>query len=901
MRTTINGKPFEFEPRHDETAIDVLRDRAGLTGTKMACGGGICGACTIRVDNLPKCSCVMPATQMEGADIRTIEEHGLDNLHPIQRAFMANEGLQCGFCTPGFINEGIAFYDKWRAEHGKTEPSKHDIALAMGGHLCRCGAYVGIFTAIQKACLGEYDNVTDSPIHRIDAPEKVTGTAKYTVDTVYEGQQEGKILRSKYPHAIIRSIDKSAAEAMDGVSAVVDLMKVNEKVRWVGQPVAAVAAVDEQTALLALEKINVDYEILPAAVGTEAAEKPDAPLIWEKDKRGEIPSAAEEIDFPYRWKNNVGHVPAGLVISPLCILADRAIKKVREKAPESLTEQTYINHQQVHTALEPHAAVASWDGSKLHVVASSQSVYALRNELAHHFELDKEQITTEGKYIGGAFGAKGGLYREIIVAVTLALAAKAPVRVANSRLEELAYAGTRTGSRGEVALAIHKDGTPNAMHFHSYGDAGVAAGAAPAAVYWMMSPDGLKKDFSDNIIINNVPPTLPFRAPDGPAKRWVIESAIDEAAANNGINPIALRRIWWPKHEIKNRLFDWVESIPQWKARKSEAGADTGRFKRGIGMAMAQWLFLYHPHTKVRVSSSPDGFKIDCASQDVGNGTRTALAKAVEDALGINRHDATINIGESDLPIGPMSTGSQTTVSVYPTTVTACEKVMEHLVKEAEAKLGLTNARAAKGGIEHNDGFTAWSDVLAVAEPFEFIEKRGAEPMFMGLRFATMSKETNPSNGPRFSHGAVVTEVEVDTLLGKVRPINVWTAVAVGKIRVHELATSQMYGGAIQGLGYALYEQKTFDYNTGHVLSANMNDYRIPGIGDTPDIHVHFDEKGYEEVRGEGIGLAELCTIGVAASVGNAVYHATGWRPTNTPITPQDVVEGLKTIQNEKA
>ena len=309
---------------------------------------------------------------------------------------------------------------------------------------------------------------------------------------------------------------------------------------------------------------------------------------------------------------------------------------------------------------------------------------------------------------------------------------------------------------------------------------------------------------------------------------------------------------------------------------------------------MATWMFLYHPHTKVKVSSSPNGFKVSCGSQDVGNGTRTALAKAIEDTLGINRHEATIEIGSSELPIGPMSTGSQTTVSVYPTTVTACQKVMEHLVKESTTKLGLKNVKAVQGGIQHSEGFTPWKEILEVATPFEYTDKRGAEPMFMGLRFATMSKETNPSNGPRLSHGAVVTEVEVDTLLGKVRPINVWTAVAVGKIRVPELATSQMYGGVIQGLGYALYEQKVVDLKTGNILSANLNDYRIPGIGDTPEIHVHFDEEGYEEVRGKGIGLAELATIGIAGSVGNAVYHATGWRPTQTPITPQDVLNGLK-------
>ena len=149
----------------------------------------------------------------------------------------------------------------------------------------------------------------------------------------------------------------------------------------------------------------------------------------------------------------------------------------------------------------------------------------------------------------------------------------------------------------------------------------------------------------------------------------------------------------------------------------------------------------------------------------------------------------------------------------------------------------------------------------------------------------------------RIGHSAIVTEVEVDTRLGKIRPLNVWSGIAVGKIFVRDLANSQMYSGVIQGLGYALYEEKVYDQQTGHTLSSNLNDYRLPGLGDTPNIHLHYDEKGFEEVRGQGIGLSELATIGVAASVGNAVFHATGWRPLSTPITPHDVVTGLKEVK----
>lgn len=896
MKTKINGKSYQFDPRHDETAIEVLRDRAGLTGTKLACGGGVCGACTVRVDGVPKCSCLMPATQMEDADIRTIEEHGQDDLHPVQRAFMANEGLQCGFCTPGFVNEGIAFYDKWRAEHGKTEPSKHEVALAMGGHLCRCAAYVGIYAAIQKACAGDYDDVTEAPVFRVEAPLKVTGEAKYTVDMMFDGQMEGKTLRSKHAHADINSIDWSEAEKLEGVGGVVDLLGDDKRVRWFGQPIAAVAAIDEQTALKALKLIKVDYTVLPAAIGTEAAEQDGAPTVWEKDARDGIPSAAEGIDLPYRWNNNFGHVPSDIAISTFRGKAKRALERKKQNAPETVVERSYLSHQQAHSALEPRAAVAKWDGDrKLHVEASSQSVLLVKLELAEHYDLDPDDVTVNGKYIGGAFGAKGGLYQEIMIAVELARVAKAPVRVVNSRVEELSYAGARTGSRVEMALCVKEDGSPDAMKFHSFGDGGVAAGAAPAAFYWMMSPGGLKRDFSDNMIVNNTPPTTPMRAPDAPPKRWAVESAIDEAAVLNDMDPVALRRKWAGDHKIQHRLLDWVEQIPEWRNRNPKAGGDRGRFKRGIGLAQAKWMFLYHPHTEIRVTSSPEGFTAFNATQDVGNGVRTAIAKAMEDTLGISRHDVTVEIGDSELPPGCMSTGSQGTVSTYPTAVKACEMVIAHLVTEAGAKLGLTEVKPAKGGVNHSAGFTSWAEIQKVAEPFEHTDKRGPEPMYMGLRLPmSMMGLTMPAMGQNMSQSALVAEVEVDTKLGKVRPLNIWTGMACGKIHHKELADSQMYGGVIQGLGFALYEEKVIDPSSGATLSANMNDYRIPGIGDIPDIHIHYDEEGFEFVRGGGIGLAEHATVPIAAAIGNAVYHATGWRPTQTPITPEAVLMGLE-------
>jgi xanthine dehydrogenase YagR molybdenum-binding subunit len=257
MKTTINGQTVIFEATEAESAVEVIRERARLTGTKLVCGTGVCGACTVLVNSLPMTSCLLPAHHLEGCQVQTIEAHGRTNLHPVQRAFMACDALQCGFCTPGFINEGIAFYDCWRVKHGTQQPTRQQIAEAMAGHLCRCGAYVGIYEALQKACTGVFDHPDSMVSLRHEAIEKVTGEAKYTVDLHLESQLEGCLLRSPRPHARILSIDASKALAMDGVKACVELLDTTRLVRYVGQPIAAIAAVDRRTAEAALRSIDV--------------------------------------------------------------------------------------------------------------------------------------------------------------------------------------------------------------------------------------------------------------------------------------------------------------------------------------------------------------------------------------------------------------------------------------------------------------------------------------------------------------------------------------------------------------------------------------------------------------------------------------------------------------------
>lgn len=891
MITTINGQPLSYEPRADETAIEVIRERAGLTGTKMACGAGVCGACTVLVEGTPLCSCLLPANHMEGKQVQTIEYHGPENLHPVQKALMAHDGLQCGFCTPGFANEGIAFYARWRQTHGATMPSREEVATALSGHLCRCGAYIGIYEAIQRACAGDYDAVETIDAPRVDALEKVTGRAKYTVDMKLPHQLEGKILRSPHPHALVQSIDSTAALALEGVVAVADLMEGKKRVRYVGQPVAGVAAVDEVTATKALKLINVTYEVLPHVIDPAAAQQRGAPEVYG-DGHDDVRSSAEGFTFPGAWNGNVRRT----AIKPTSwrpAAARRHVESARKNRPDHVVERTYRNEQQVHTALEPHTAVAHWPTPhQLTLYTSTQNVHALRSDVAEHFDLEPDQVTVDSQYIGGGFGGKQGLYNETKAAITLARHTEAPVRVVADRLEEISYSSLRPGATMQTAVVTKADGTPEALVYKTMGEGGIAIGTMGAGMYGLMAPRVLR-DLEDSNVVTNTAPGTPFRGPDAPSIFWSIEQAIDEVGEKRNLDPVTIRRRWLPDHEIRHRLLDWVEELPIWQER-SVLAEGNGRYRQGVGLSMASWLFIYNPDVKVTVSSSPQGITVSTATQDIGNGTRTSLAKAVEDAMGIERNLVTVEIGRADLPVGPVAGGSQVTASVYPTAYAAAEAVVAHLLREAEAKLGLQHVKAGNGGINHDGGFTPWADILAGAEPFSHTDQRGAERGPLGIRMNLSQGEDDPAIGMRVGHIAIVTHLEVDTVLGKVRPIHVWNRLGVGKIFVPELARSQVYGGVIQGIGYALYEQKQYDFKTGQTLSSNLNDYRIPGIGDTPEIDVDFDEAGYEEIRGKGIGLAELATVGVAASVGNAVYHATGWRPTKTPITPWDVVAGMK-------
>jgi xanthine dehydrogenase YagR molybdenum-binding subunit len=877
----INGCSATLSDDPEALLVDVLRDDLRLTGTKLVCGAGVCGACTVLVDGVPVVSCLQPAKGVAGKRVTTIEGIGSTKLHAVQRAFMALDALQCGFCTPGFIVEATAFHDAWRAARGAATPTRQQVAAALSGHLCRCGAYDNILRAVAEACSGRYDGDTErSP--RVEARQKVTGAAIYTVDVRHEGQLEGLILRSPHARARVAAIDLEPALGYPGVAAAVSLIDDDRLANFVGQPVAAVAAADRRSALAALAAIKVDYEILPSVVGPEAARKAGAPILFPRGK-GQKHNAGEGGGAPASWSGNVRGPTSAF--SRKKKSARRSIDEARADGDPLLFEGTFRTGVQQHACLEPHAAVARFDGETLTVHVSTQAVAELKNKIAKRFKLDPAKVRVIAEHIGGGFGSKATLSDETIIAIKLAEAAKAPVRITFDRHEELSVAGYRPATEVKIALLPSRDGALKALSVVAHSDAGVAVNSTVAGLARLIYP-AEAKELVDNDVVSNLPPGCAFRGPGGPPMAFALEQAIDETALRLKVDPIQLRKRWDPNPD-RQRLYDWAAALETWRRRPS-AGAQTGRYRRGVGVAAGYWLYLWQLGTKVAVAIEDGRLVASVATQDIGTGTRSVIADTVAREFGLEPHEVEVRIGDSNLPNGPGSGGSRVTASIVPPLLVAAGKLKVSVVEK-------TGGRAAPGSN------APWRDLIAASPDFAVEAERAEDNPrtiygnnsllkdagMIGWIFGFMlRRSSHVAVGAGAPSSVQVVEVEVDTLLGHVRVLRAHSGIAVGKLVAPALARSQAAGAIIQGLGYALYEGREVDCVTGDVLTASLDDYRMPGIADIPLIDLHFDEGGFAHVRGGSVGIGEVATVPTSAAIANAIRNAIGARPYEIPLRP---------------
>ena len=535
---TINGRSVPLPDDADALLVDVIRDQLALTGTKLVCGSGVCGACTVLLDGSPVASCLLPAQAAAGKTLITVEGIGGAKLHAVQKAFMAHDALQCGFCTPGFVVEAAAFHDRWRAAKRAAPPSREEIAAALSGHLCRCGAYENIFRAMAEACAGRFDgdNVT-AP--RMEARDKVTGAARYTVDIRHAGQLEGAILRSPAAHAKIVGLDLTPARAVPGVAAAISLLADDNIVRYVGAPMAAVAAKDRRTALAAIAAIRFSPEALPATIGLDAARRADAPVVFEKANRKYAGNVSEGGGSPASWKGNVRGPSAAF--SHKRKHAKASLAEAHARHDPLLVEATFRVATQSHACLEPHAAVARFDGDRLTVHVSTQAVHEVMEKLSKRYKLAHDKVRVIADHVGGGFGSKGSLGTETIAAIELARAANAPVRVAYVREEELSVTGYRPAAEIRVLLLPSAQGDLKALSLTSHADTGAATNSTIAALARLIYP-AEAKELVDFDVVSNLPPGAPFRGPGGPPMAFALEQAVDEAALRLKVDPISLRK-----------------------------------------------------------------------------------------------------------------------------------------------------------------------------------------------------------------------------------------------------------------------------------------------------------------------------------------------------------------------
>ncbi|MDA0745175.1 MAG: xanthine dehydrogenase family protein molybdopterin-binding subunit [bacterium] len=686
--------------------------------------------------------------------------------------------------------------------------------------------------------------LTGTDVTRMEAVQKVTGKAKYTYDINLPGLLYGMILRSPHPHAEVVRVDLGGAQNFPGVRAVVDFEK--KTVRYAGEEVAAVAAISPEAAAAALKQIHVTYNPLPFSVREEDSMAPDAPQIH--------PQGNVVVKDP----SERGDVEGGFA---QC---------------EAVIEATYRVPVQTHSSLETHGVVAKWDGDKLTVWSSTQGVVSVQNELASWFEIPNSQVRVITDHMGGGFGSKFGAGVEGVAAARLARSAGAPVKLMLSRKEEHLCVGNRPSAVMKIRIGAGKDGKLLAFHSSTYGTGGVGGLGGIPLPYAFHVPNR-KAEIQDVHI--NAGASRAMRAPGHPQAAFAMDSAMDELADALGMDPLEFRRQnGSSQNEIRLKQYDIGAERIGWHRRNTVAGSGDGPVKRGIGMGCGLWGGSGRKGTFAEVSIHPDGtVDVKSATQDIGTGIRTVMAMVAAEELGLKLDQVRSHVGDTDYPPGRGSGGSTTTPSTVPAVKRAAREAKQQLLDRVAPALGVDAGR-----LEVRDGFVY---VKGETERWNWAEATAQ----LGGSAVVVTAEWEEGFSDSGVAGVHFAEVEVDTETGRIQPIKVVAVNDCGLVANKMTAESQVNGGVIGGISYALLEDRLLDETTGLMLNPNLETYKIAGAMEMPEIEpilLDMPERGV-------IGLGEPTAIPIVGAIANAVYNAIGVRLREFPMTPDRVLTAL--------
>jgi CO/xanthine dehydrogenase Mo-binding subunit len=734
-------------------------------------------------------------------------------------------------------------------------------------------------------------------IPRYDGNYKVSGAAKYPSDVRLPGMLYACFVNGAQPHARIASIDTSEAERHPEVKAVHVIEHIRGQaeledkskeaasrypiVRYAGQPIAAVAATTLTGAREAARLVKVQYETKPFVLTVEKARQPDAPLVFpgpaaEGGTAGGGGGAANvpqkgNVRGPSQGRHgngNRGDIEKGFAES------------------DAVVEAEYRTQVQTHSALETHGVVADWRPEGLTVYASTQGTLSVRDEMAEIFDLPKAKIRVLTEYMGGGFGAKFGAGNTGAVAAHLSKKAGAPVRLFCDRKEEHWATGNRPDSRQSVKIGAKKDGTLQAIRWISYGTAGVGTGAgtsAPAKNLYSC-PNIYVEEYD---VFTNAGPGAAMRAPGHPQGIFALEQTMDALAEKLGMDvlefmdkndPSEARR---QERRIGAEKFGWAE-------KRRKPNLDPGPVKRGVGVAQGVWYRIVGMDSACEVRIHKDGsVEALSAVQDIGSGIKTVIAQVVAEELGLEPRDITVRIGDTYSPPGPPSGGSQTTTSITPAVRNAAYKAKEQFLKEIAETW-----RVPPDSLVLADSKVSGRNRKTVS----FKQAAGTLPMEM----VSATARRSPEYGQRqqiFLGGVQFAEVAVDTETGIIRIERVVAVHDCGRPMNLLSLESQVNGGILQGISYALYEDRRLDRNTGFMVNPNLEEYKIIGSKDIPKIEIHFIEDYLARSSTDAGGIGEPAKIPIAAAVANAVYNATGVRVHELPMTPARVLAALGKVK----
>ncbi|HMK70815.1 MAG TPA: xanthine dehydrogenase family protein molybdopterin-binding subunit [Xanthobacteraceae bacterium] len=732
--------------------------------------------------------------------------------------------------------------------------------------------------------------VIGKPAPRHDGRAKVTGAVAFTSDISLPGMLHARILRSPLPHARVRAIDISAAARHPDVRAILQIARPDDpqgaSLRYFGAPVAVVAAVSAMAAEDAKRLIRVDYEPLPFVVAMDRARTPAAPAVYpsaEAAPRGHPSGFPAAANLPLN----------GNVRGPAVSRRGDVSQGFRDA--DVIVEGDYGTQVQTHCCLEPHGIVADWRADGLTVYISTQYTTGVRHELAEEFGLPLNRVRVIVKVMGGGFGSKSTLGNYGRFAVELSRRAQAPVRLVLDREEEQMDAGNRPGTFQQLRIGAKRDGALTAISLVSYGTAGVGLGAGVGfnaeALYSCLNFEGAQHD-----VFINAGAGCAMRAPGNTPGAFGLEQAIDELAERLALDPLVLRERIDPSPVRREERRIGSDRIG-WQHRHAP-GADTGPVKRGLGVAQSLWMANVQTNSACEVRIMRDGsVEVLSSVQDIGTGTGTVLAQTVAEVLGLRPEEITVRIGDTEFPPGPPSYGSRATASITPPARTAAWRVLQSLLREAGLAL---NAPA-------EDLVTRNGRILLRDDPSRGISFREAAARLRTDRISAVAARSDdyPGFRRRMGDGALARQdlggvqfaaVAVDTETGVVRVERVVAVQDCGRPINPRQIESQVHGGVLMGLSYALFEERILDQHTGRMVNPDLENYKLAGPCETPKIDVVILENYQGNSATDAYGIAEPANIATAPAIANAVYNAIGVRLRSLPMTPAAVLAALGKI-----